>query len=203
MPNRVIVPPHAGDRRTAVGLAGVAGEFATDPRPAAEDLDPVVRRGAPWSGEGSPAQTLAWRLQARSLGGLSPDTRRQIRRLHDAFERDPRYTPSPTLDLPPGAVLTREWPGALHRVQVLEDGFAYDGERFDSLSEIARRITGTRWSGPSSSVSRPAPASHDPQASAALRDLHAQVLRGGAGAIVQLAARPARSLRILYQEPGS
>lgn len=102
----------------------------------------------PGQGKDLVLKRLAWQLQARSLGGLSPDMRRRIQRLHDAFERDPRYTPSPTLDLPPGAVLTREWRGALHRVQVLEDGFAYDGKRFDSLSEIARRITGTCWSGP-------------------------------------------------------
>jgi hypothetical protein len=36
----------------------------------------------------------------------------------------------------------------MHRVQVTEDGFAYDGRRFDTLSELARHITGTRWSGP-------------------------------------------------------
>jgi hypothetical protein len=36
----------------------------------------------------------------------------------------------------------------LHHVDVMDDGFGYRGERFDSLSEIARRITGTRWSGP-------------------------------------------------------
>lgn len=49
----------------------------------------------------------------------------------------------------PGAVLTREYAGRLHRVTVLADGgFDYDGQRFGSLSKIARDITGTRWSGP-------------------------------------------------------
>ena len=91
---------------------------------------------------------LAWRLQARSHGGHSSSVRRRIRRLQDAFEADPRYTPSPTYDLPPGAILTREWSGTLHRVQVLHDSFAYGGERFTSLSEVARRITGTPRSGP-------------------------------------------------------
>ncbi len=91
---------------------------------------------------------LAWRLQARSVGGLSPATRRRIRRLQEAFEANPHYTPSPTFDLPPGAILTREWSGVLHRVQVLHNGFAYAGERLTSLSEVARRITGTPRSGP-------------------------------------------------------
>jgi hypothetical protein len=36
----------------------------------------------------------------------------------------------------------------LHQVQVTDRGFDYRGERFTSLSEVARRITGTRWSGP-------------------------------------------------------
>src|SRR5260370_40647977 len=44
--------------------------------------------------------------------------------------------------------LTRTWRGIVHHVDVLEGGFEYRGERFGSLSKIARRITGTRWSGP-------------------------------------------------------
>ncbi len=61
---------------------------------------------------------------------------------------EPGFTPSPTFDLPPGTVLTREWQGALIASQVLQGGFAYAGQQFASLSEVARRITGTRWSGP-------------------------------------------------------
>jgi hypothetical protein len=47
-----------------------------------------------------------------------------------------------------GAVLLREWHGTTHRVTVLEKGFEYRDQRFTSLSEVARRITGSRWSGP-------------------------------------------------------
>ena len=54
----------------------------------------------------------------------------------------------PGLGLKPGTVLTRTWHGVLHRVRVTNEGFDYRGERFGSLSEVARRITGTRWSGP-------------------------------------------------------
>jgi hypothetical protein len=54
----------------------------------------------------------------------------------------------PGLGLKQGTVLTRSWHGALHQVRVTNDGFDYRGERFGSLSEVARRITGTRWSGP-------------------------------------------------------
>jgi hypothetical protein len=48
----------------------------------------------------------------------------------------------------PGSVLVREWKGRTHRVMVLPDGFAYDGETYTNLSEIAVLITGTRWNGP-------------------------------------------------------
>ena len=50
--------------------------------------------------------------------------------------------------LKPGTVLTREWRGTLHKVHVLDPGFAHQGRTYRSLSEIARVITGTRWSGP-------------------------------------------------------
>ena len=49
--------------------------------------------------------------------------------------------------LAPGTVLTREWNGQHHRVMVLDDGFAWDGRSYRSLSEIAKTITGTKWNG--------------------------------------------------------
>ena len=48
----------------------------------------------------------------------------------------------------PGSVLIREWHGVSHRVTVLADGVLLRGARYRSLSEVARKITGTRWSGP-------------------------------------------------------
>jgi hypothetical protein len=47
-----------------------------------------------------------------------------------------------------GSLLVREWKGVLHRVTVLERGFAWNGEIYDSLCTIARVITGSDWSGP-------------------------------------------------------
>jgi hypothetical protein len=105
---------------------------------------------------------LAWRIQAEGYGGMSPDTTRRQRRLGESLERvagagagagnvgsskecvRARSTP----ELKPGTVLTREWRGTLHKVQVLEKGFAHARHIYGSLSEIARHITGTRWSGP-------------------------------------------------------
>ena len=57
-------------------------------------------------------------------------------------------------------MLAREWNGVTHRVIVLEEGFTWNGQKYDSLTEIAFRITGTRWSGRASSVCDNSP-SHD------------------------------------------
>ena len=48
----------------------------------------------------------------------------------------------------PGTLLVREHEGVSHRVMVLEDGFAWNGKTYDSLSKIAFAITGTHWNGP-------------------------------------------------------
>jgi hypothetical protein len=47
-----------------------------------------------------------------------------------------------------GTRLVRQWQGETHEVTLLDSGYAYRGQRYASLSEIARFITGTRWSGP-------------------------------------------------------
>ena len=47
-----------------------------------------------------------------------------------------------------GTILIREWQGTAHRVTILDDGVSFNGKRFRSLSEVAREITGSRWSGP-------------------------------------------------------
>jgi hypothetical protein len=91
---------------------------------------------------------LAYELQAKALGDLPTETQRRLKRLHEAFKADPGFTPLPGLGLKPGTVLTRTWHGVLRQVRVMNEGFDYRGERFGSLSKLARRITGTRWSGP-------------------------------------------------------
>ena len=57
-----------------------------------------------------------------------------------------RIAPQPTLK--PGTVLLREWHGTQHQVIVREDGIVFRGKLYKSLSEVAYRITGTKWSGP-------------------------------------------------------
>ena len=45
-------------------------------------------------------------------------------------------------------MLVREWDRQWHRVMVLTDGFAWNGQSYDSLTKVAFAITGTRWNGP-------------------------------------------------------
>ena len=91
---------------------------------------------------------LAYELQVKLYGGLKPETRRRLKQFYKAFKADPHHMPSSNLGLKPGLVLTREWNGIDHRVTVLGKGFEYRGEPYGSLSQVARRITGSRWSGP-------------------------------------------------------
>ena len=90
---------------------------------------------------------LAWELQAAERGGLDAATRRHLRRLARASGTSSVSSPSGG-GVKPGTVLTREWAGATHKVVVLEAGFSWNGQTWRSLSEIASKITGTRWSGP-------------------------------------------------------
>jgi hypothetical protein len=93
-------------------------------------------------------QAVAYRLQERVLGGLKSSTRRLLERAaKDNVDRRPP-TQAPAARVAPGTVLIREWHGVSHRVTVLGDGVLLRGARYRSLSEVARKITGTRWSGP-------------------------------------------------------
>jgi len=88
---------------------------------------------------------LAYRVQEGALGGLSLRTKRRLRSLAGQGG-DPRNAAASKLR--PGTKLVREWHQRVHTVSVLEGGFEYQGERYASLSRIARRITGVTWSGP-------------------------------------------------------
>ena len=90
---------------------------------------------------------LAYRLQEKALGGLRPAVLRHLQAITAELEgKTPtaRGSSGPR----PGTRLVRQWQGKLHEVMVLESGFMFDGQKYRSLSEIARDITGTRWSGP-------------------------------------------------------
>ena len=92
---------------------------------------------------------IAWHLQARQHGGLTPAVQRKLERLAAAIDRgEPLRSLTTTDRLRPGTTLERTWRGETYVVTVLADGFAYRGQHYRSLSQIARLITGTRWNGP-------------------------------------------------------
>jgi hypothetical protein len=91
---------------------------------------------------------LRWNIQEKAFGGLDAETRRTLAKVAAALERDGSYEPKIRRGISPGAVLTREWKGILYRVTVQAGGYQLAGKRYKSLSDIARTITGTRWSGP-------------------------------------------------------
>ncbi len=91
---------------------------------------------------------IAWKLQEKALGGISAAVKRRLAELGGAMDGTGDLTTSRTRTLKPGARLVREWQGESHDVLVLENGFAWRGKTWRSLSAIAQEITGTHWSGP-------------------------------------------------------
>ncbi len=91
---------------------------------------------------------LSWELQARVRGGIDPATRARLKQLGKVDRAGPAPAKSSCPGLRPGTVLTRDWNDVTYRVMVLEEGYTWNGQQFTSLSEVALRITGTRWSGP-------------------------------------------------------
>ncbi len=93
-------------------------------------------------------QAVAYETQAKHYGGLKLAVVRQLNKVADGkIDLEAEFAPR-THMLDPGAKLVREWNGISHTVDVTDLGFEWRGERYRSLSEIARAITGARWSGP-------------------------------------------------------
>lgn len=107
-------------------------------------------------------RAIGYRYQELEYGGVSKAVRRKLRSAGDAVSAEmlaQRESPDPAdqsgrrsaADRPtplPGARLVREWHGRTHVVTVTDAGFDYAGRSYRSLTEIAREITGTHWSGP-------------------------------------------------------
>jgi hypothetical protein len=93
-------------------------------------------------------RAVAHRIQEEALGGPDPALRRRLAKLAEELRRTGRISVSAGPPVKPGTRLLRDWNGETHCVTVAHDGFEYRGERYRSLSRIARTITGTRWSGP-------------------------------------------------------
>ena len=94
-------------------------------------------------------RAVAYRMQEVALGGLRLEPQRQLRQIATELkqtggEAAKRFRPQ----LKPGTRLMREWQGRTYEVVVLDDGFSWQSTQYRSLSAIARKITGTAWSGP-------------------------------------------------------
>jgi hypothetical protein len=105
-------------------------------------------------------RVIAYRMQVRRFGDLDAESVRaldKIARDHDRRHRSGLNKPKAALQVEPaprdrrhrpGTMFLREHAGEMHRVIVSRDGFEWQGETYRSLSDIAKRITGTTWSGP-------------------------------------------------------
>jgi Protein of unknown function (DUF2924) len=106
-----------------------------------KDPPPAIRKDAM-------LRVIAHRLQEQAFGGLSDAGCRRLRQLAATFEADPDAAVSNRPPIKPGTRLVRQWKEQIHVVEVETEGYEYRGARYENLSEIARLITGTRWSGP-------------------------------------------------------
>jgi hypothetical protein len=101
--------------------------FASDPPPAfSKDLL---------------ARAIAFHAQQKALGGLPPAAARLLRSLIKPGVEPPRQVKV-------GSVIVREHQGVVHEVLAVPGGFCWQGKTYDSLSTIAKQITGTSWNGP-------------------------------------------------------
>jgi hypothetical protein len=90
---------------------------------------------------------VAYQMQVKVYGGLSPATKRRLHEIAEAVRNGNEYDLFSAPRIKPGTQLLRVWRDETHRVTVLPDGFEWSGTRFKSLSAIAREITGTNWNG--------------------------------------------------------
>ena len=96
-------------------------------------------------------RVLVYRMQAQAFGDLDKATLRVIRAAGGEGGVAPFAKRAAStrdgIELKPGSLLTREWKGKLERVTALDEGFAWNGWTYDSLSQVAKAITGTSWNG--------------------------------------------------------
>ena len=107
------------------------------------------------SSEGSVQRNDTWVAQNRAgktctgFEGSGNARRRRAKGTLAQLVRDGAAPQNSPLSVPkPGTVLVRDWCGVTHQGKVLEDGLLFRSKRYKSLSEVARVITGSRWSGP-------------------------------------------------------
>jgi hypothetical protein len=146
-------PPRSEHGRVPRSRATLASVEAELVRLASSDANSLARRWRIVFGGRAPGlprallqRILAYRIQADAAGDLEAATSKLLNRLGRGEIPE---IPLPELRAAkPGTLLVREWDGTLQRVMVLESGFAWNGGTYESLSKVARAITGTNWNGP-------------------------------------------------------
>lgn len=91
---------------------------------------------------------LAFRIQEKAYGGLTPETKEKLREIALSVSPKRRQQNEARDRFMPGTLLVREWKGKKHEVLLTTDGYEYLGEKYTNLSAVACKITGTHWSGP-------------------------------------------------------
>lgn len=91
----------------------------------------------------------AYVMQSSAFGGLKPSLRRKLGAKPNGSSNGVlEQTVQKSRKLSHGSKLVREWNGRTHHVDVVQGGFVWNGNKHQSLSAIAKEITGAHWSGP-------------------------------------------------------
>ena len=153
-PRPVSGTPGAAGRRVAIrGASELSAELARLSCLSVDDLKSawtkIIGGAAPKNARRDYLlRALAHELQSKSHGGIAKTLQRALIKVADVKAEKGIEGAMRTRSLKLGARIYREWKGAVHEVEVIDGGYRYEGATFKSLSVIARKITGTRWSGP-------------------------------------------------------
>lgn len=92
---------------------------------------------------------IAYRLQELTFGGLKEEDKGHLLALANTQNtiQNNKNDNSERVNFLPGTKICRNWNGVNYQVEILKDGFEYQGQKFKSLSSIAGQITGTKWNG--------------------------------------------------------
>jgi hypothetical protein len=132
----------------AVRFDELAGLSALDRKELVEKWRILYKTGPPVGSQNKfLLYAVAHRMQEKVLGGLKPATRRFLEKAAQSNDASKQQI-LPAISVKPGTRLLREWHGVTYEVIILESSILCNGKHYRSLSEVARAITGTRWSGP-------------------------------------------------------
>ena len=91
--------------------------------------------------------SLQYKQRQLCGAGLSAGQQKRLNNLVAQYRRDSKSFEQGPAGLKPGTKLVRTFRDEKHVVQVKADGFEHRQQHYNSLSEIAFAITGTRWNG--------------------------------------------------------